>query len=282
MIASTLEVHRVRVFNTDVEYAAMGAGAAEYERIEEWLRSLDARFSRFREDSELSALNSSGGEWVTISHEMSQMLAHALRVEADSLGLVNIATTQALIDVGYRRPWPAAWVGAGEEPSPVRPLFEVLELGRGRARLAAGVNVDFGAIAKGVWADEAVRRLGGDAVVSLGGDVAARGGGPVGEGWAVQVPGDRVVMLSVGGVATSGVTKRASDVAHHIIDPRTGAPAAVDAQTITVLAATATAAEWAATALIIDQSQCERLAARGVVDAVWADGAALIVRKDNA
>jgi thiamine biosynthesis lipoprotein len=76
----------------------------------------------------------------------------------------------------------------------------------------------------------------------------------------LRIPTGENILVRDGGVATSGVTKRRSGSAHHVIDPRTGLPAAVSTATTTVLARTASSAEWLATALLIDPS------APGVLD----------------
>src|SRR5690606_29916938 len=120
------------------------------------------RFSRFVAGNELASLNASSGRWVDISPEMERLLTHALSVAVESRGLVNIAITNALKSAGYVSSWPRPWAERDprEVPRPVPPLTEILEVRRGRARLAPGHGVDFGGIAKGLWADEAVEMLG--------------------------------------------------------------------------------------------------------------------------
>lgn len=264
-----MQVHRGRVFNTDVELAAVGVDDERFLGVEQWLTTLDKRFSRFRKDNELAVLNNSQGKWVSISHEMERLLAHALNVSEKSRGLVNIATTRSLLAAGYQRSWPAPWKAQDLQVTEVSSLDSVLEVKSRCARLAPGESVDFGAIAKGLWADDAVRRLGRNAIVSLGGDISARGDGPQGAGWPIALPGERTIFVKSGGVATSGITKRKSTSAHHIIDPSTGKPAETTVQSVTTLASSASTAEWAATALIIDPNQTDSLIARRIIDVAW-------------
>lgn len=243
---------RATVFGCEVVLAAVDEPATPFELVIAHLRRLEHRFSRFRDDNELAALNSSAGVWVSISPEMARLLAHALRVAVASHGLVNIAVTPALRRAGYTRPWPATWEPAADGPfQPVPALTEVLELGERRARLCPGSAVDFGALAKGLWADEAAALLGNDAAVGLGGDVAARGAGPTGEGWPVAMPHGGTLVLRDGGVATSGSHKRAQHGAHHVIDPRTGRPARSGLREVSVVARSAGTAEWVATAVLV-------------------------------
>ena len=103
-------------------------------------------------------------------------------------------------------------------------------------------------------------------LVSLGGDVAVSGQAPDG-GWRIRVqdvsgrPEDpptgpsAVVAIGTGGLATSSTAarrwRRGGDILHHILDPRTGLPAAVVWRTVSVAAATCTDANIASTAAII-------------------------------
>jgi len=246
--------HECRVFNSRIVLTTVGEPSVSFVAVEEWLGQLEQRFSRFREGNELAELNASEGSWVDVSPELARLLEHSLRVFVATSGLVNIAVTRALRRAGYRESWPRPWTpdAAGPEDGPLRPLTEVLEVDRRRARLQPGVCVDFGAIAKGLWADDVVERLGTNAAASLGGDVSARGAGPEGSGWPLAIPTGRTLLVRDGGVATSGVTKRRSGTAHHVIDPRTGRPAQVSTATTTVLARSASSAEWLATALLIE------------------------------
>lgn len=246
--------HECRVFNSHVVLTTAGEPRPPFVEVEARLNLLEQRFSRFREGNELAALNASEGSWVDVSPEMSRLLEHSLRVFVTSAGLVNIAITRALHRAGYRESWPRPWTPdtGRRTQEPVRPLTEVLEVDRGRARLQPGVCVDFGAVAKGLWADDVVEGLGPNAAASLGGDVSARGAGPAGSGWPLAIPTGETLLVRDGGVATSGVTKRRSGSAHHVIDPRTGSPAAVGVATTTVLARSARSAEWLATALLIE------------------------------
>jgi thiamine biosynthesis lipoprotein len=97
--------------------------------------------------------------------------------------------------------------------------------------------------------DDALALIGGDGYVSAGGDLAARG--PV----DVAVPGGGAVRVLHGGLATSSVGKRrwlrAGEWQHHLIDPRTGAPAVSPWWDVTVSAATCLQADVAAKAALI-------------------------------
>jgi thiamine biosynthesis lipoprotein len=113
------------------------------------------------------------------------------------------------------------------------------------------VKLDFGGIGKGYAVDRAVRLLGGygPALVNAGGDVAVCGGAwPVG----VDVPGDPLTLeLTAGALATSGSDRRLWAGGHHLIDPRTGSPAASPYLRVTVAAPSAVEAEVLAKAVYL-------------------------------
>lgn len=250
-----VRTYRCRVFGCQVELACRGRPATGFAEVAGRLGDLDRRFTRFDPDSELSVFNASAGRWASVSPGLTRLLGHALAVSVHSGGLVNAAVLPRLVAAGYTARWPAPLAATGPGPGgdgPVEPLSAVLELGVGRARLAPGHAVDLGGIAKGLWADEVVDWLGGDAACGLGGDVACAGGGPDGAGWPVRLPDGAVLTVTNGGVATSGTARRRwGPTAHHLIDPRTGRPSCSDVDEVTVLATSAATADWVATAAVV-------------------------------
>jgi thiamine biosynthesis lipoprotein len=172
-------------------------------------------------------------------------------------------------------PGSAGTVSAGtgpQAPGPVPGWHQVRLRGR-LLRLPAGIRLDLGATGKGLGADRAAaaawRASGrGGVLVSLGGDIAVTGPPPPG-GWPVAIadsslpgealPGeavpDQVIRLAAGAVATSSVTcrqwRRGGQRLHHIVDPRTGYPAAGPWRTVSVAAPRCAAANAAATAAIV-------------------------------
>jgi thiamine biosynthesis lipoprotein len=126
------------------------------------------------------------------------------------------------------------------------------------------MRLDLGGTAKGWSADIAARLLGrlGPSVVDIGGDIAI--GGRAREPWPIAVANPNgsepvdVVMLMRGGIATSGRDfrrwRRGAVEQHHIIDPRTGAPAKTDVWTATVIATSALDADVTAKRVFLDGS----------------------------
>ena len=151
-----------------------------------------------------------------------------------------------------------------------------------------GLQIDLGGMIKGHTADRAARRLPEDGALDAGGDAVLRGAGPDGEGWLVEVedPADATrVLLTTrvrdGAVATSAANRRrwrAGDRSvHHLVDPRTGLPAATDLTQATVFARFAELADvLAKTAFLLGAREARRLLSR------IADTSAVLVRGDGA
>lgn len=236
------------------------------------LRALDLACSRFRDDSELTAVNSAAGAPVAASLLLRDTVRAAIRVAATTGGLVDPTVGRALRLAGYDRTFMRVRLREG---SLVRPVFEragrwqeiELDDEAGTVRVPAGVELDLGATAKALAADTiaqaAAVATGCGVLVSIGGDIAVAGEPPT-AGWIVGIdddhatPPDQVAMrvsVSAGGLASSGTRVRrwgtAAGELHHILDPRTGAPAAGPWTTVSVAADSCLDANAASTAAVV-------------------------------
>lgn len=240
--------------------------------LERELDAVDAACSRFRDDSELARLNRAAGRPVPVGPVLLEAVRVALAAAEATGGLVDPTIGGPLRLAGYDHPLRvvAARDGASFRarfsPSPGWRLVEVDEAAC-TIRIPAGSELDLGATAKALAADRSARAAaeaaGCGVLVSLGGDVAIAGEVPEG-GWPVLVADDHaapldargpVVALAEGGLATSGTAVRrwrAGDAElHHILDPRTGRPAATPWRTVTVAAASCADANTASTAAVL-------------------------------
>ena len=263
-----------------------GQAAAARKMLEDELAALDLACSRFRPDSDLIAVGNaaraaSGPVTVSVSPLLAEAVAVALRAAQLTDGDVDPTVGGVLADLGYDRDFaeltpPEQPADAGSGPPAVRvrviPGWRSLrvDLATGRLTVPAGVQLDLGATVKGWAADRAAARIAAEAgcgvLVSLGGDTAVAGQPPE-DGWRIRVqdrtalPGEppegpsQVVTIRDGGLATSSTAarrwRRGGDVLHHILDPRTGRPAAPVWRTVSVAAGTCADANTAATAAII-------------------------------
>lgn len=240
---------------------------------------LERAASRFRADSELSAANACAGDWAPASPLLVELVDVAIAAAEATGGLVNPCLGHHVDAAGYRT-WAANEVdmapgilGGG---LPVDPdAWQRLEVGPGRVRVPAGTALDLGATAKAWLADELAERIveqtGLDVVANMGGDLRAIGVRP----WVLGVEHEArrstasALLVHDAGLATSGVGRRrwltSNGPAHHLVDPRTGASAVTRWWAVSVLAATATAANTAATAaLVLDHLGPAWLGERGL------------------
>src|SRR5262249_18919452 len=159
----------------------------------------------------------------------------------------------AMDAMGYDRDFAEIAGGTGGAPPAVpAPGWRLVQLDSagGTVRLPPGVHLDLGASAKAFAADEtaalASTATAAGGLVNPGGALAVAGPAPAG-GWAVRVTDDhaappdapgQTVAIAAGGLATSSTTVRAWSAGgrpmHHIVDPRTGAPARVVWRTVSV------------------------------------------------
>jgi thiamine biosynthesis lipoprotein len=249
----------------------LAAARGEVERV---LDEVDKAYSRFRDDSELSAVNRSAGRETRVSPLLVRALEGALDAARLSGGAVDPTVGRAMRVIGYDGDFGA--IAGTSRPIELRiapvPGWSTIAVdrGKGAVRLRPGVEIDLGSTGKGLAADLAAQAAldvaGPDAgvLVSLGGDISTAGRVPDG-GWRILVvedsetPSDadgEVVAIDGGGLATSSTTVRrwtsaAGATVHHIVDPRTGLPADAVWRTATVVAATCEAANAASTAAIV-------------------------------
>ena len=253
------------------------------------LRAVDLACSRFREDSQLAAVNRADGAAVAVGDLLWDALGSALRAADCTGGLVDPTVGRSLRVAGYDRTFVRVRLRDGRL---VEPSFEVaarwreieLDPEQRTVRVPPGVELDLGATAKALAADRiaeaAAESSGCGILVSLGGDIAVAGETPPGA-WAIRIADDHAapvdtpgptVALAAGGLATSSTVVRrwasAAGELHHIVDPRTGRPAESLWRTVTVAAPSCFDANVASTAAVVlaDSApawlQARRLSAR--------------------
>jgi thiamine biosynthesis lipoprotein len=268
--------------------ASAGAEAAR-DLFAAWEQCL----SRFLPESELSRLNRRPGARVQVSATLYAVLVSALAAARATEGLYDPTLQRQLSALGYDRsfedvPDAARAMPGAAEPQPGGGWRAIrVEPEARRVTLPAGVELDFGGIAKGMAVDAAVERLRqlqiANAVVNAGGDLAVLGAPPEGDAWPVAVAGKDVswtLPLQQGALATSGIARRrwrqGEHERHHLLDPRTGLPAESDLWSVSVAADRCEQAEVAAKVAFVLGSQ------RGAAFLRWHHLAGLLVRARGA
>lgn len=233
--------------------------------------------SRFRPDSELARLPRGD---VVLSPLLAELVATALTAAERTDGDVDPTVGPSMGALGYDRDFALVGSGASVRPVPAPGWRQVRLAGRTLSRPDA-VELDLGATAKAWAADECARRVaqrcGCGVLVALGGDLAIAGPVPA-AGWRVLVrdgdtdPGVQVAMPAGGALATSSTVgrtwRRGDQWYHHVLDPRTGEPAAPVWRTVSVAASCCVEANTLSTAAIV----------RGVGALPWLGGLGVAAR----
>lgn len=207
---------------------------------EQEVRRLEAKYSRYREDSVTSRINRAAGQGAgsAIDRETAGLLQYADTVFRESGGLFDL--TSGVL----RRAWDfrSGRLPAQSDIDPILPLvgWEQVAFDDKRVYLARpGMEIDFGGCVKEYAADSAANCLGRHgvttALVDLAGDMAAVGTPSGKRGWEVGIrhpihttQAVAQVVLPEGGLASSGDYARCMVVDGtrygHILNPHTGWP----------------------------------------------------------
>ncbi len=277
-----MERHVFHAMGTDVELLLDAPGSAEsreaFATIESEFERLEAILSRFRPESELSALNREGA--LDVSVELQHVLELALEARERTSGRFDPTVHDALVAAGYDRSFELVAAEGERNGAPAAARcggWVDIDPSNGHVQVEPGFRLDLGGIGKGYAVDQAVQllALAGPCLVSAGGDLAVRGD----RTWPVGVEDGPTLGLDRGAIATSGRDRRrwrrGDEERHHLIDPLTGKPAASDLLRVTVVAGSAVEAEVLAKTLFIGGEQ-EALAAGVPAVLVTADGRTLL------
>lgn len=268
-----MQYHRFRAMNTVILLAAESKQPEQvFEMAQKFIEQSEQRFTRFKETSELSALNRSAGDWFAVSPEMLDLLLVALECHQATNGIFDPAILPDLQAAGYTKSFDQLLEhGAEVHPtSHYRPRlnsFADIEIDslQGRVRLPKGMQIDLGGIAKGWIAERAAHKMAEHSSacgVNAGGDMFLIGHPQGRTNWEVALEDPRnpihdltILLVDGGAVATSSVVKRSWQQGeikrHHLIDPRTGEPAETPWLSVTVFAPAAVLAETFAKAILI-------------------------------
>ena len=238
-------------------------------KVPAWFEEWEQALSRFRYDSELTRLNQIHEHPVHASETLWDVLQAARKAEKMTNRLVTPTLLDAIIEAGYDRPFDmlphlAMPTSAPSLTASTSLTAIAIDNVTRTITLPLGLGLDFGGVAKGWAAHQAMKRLQseGPALIDAAGDIAISGPRPDASAWQIGIadpfhPGQEIEALFVtkGGVATSGKDHRRwtrnGVLQHHIIDPLTNQPAETDLLTVTVVAADVMKAEAAAKAAFI-------------------------------
>ena len=258
---------------TIINQQVYGANAQEAaEEVSARMKELDALWTINSPGGDINKLNNMAGQgYVKLNPETISLLMTARKI--------SDLTSGAALDITVA-PLVKAWgIGTDHPQIPADDVVQQLlklvnyqdvmvEAGTNSASLRkSGQMIDLGGIAKGYIGDEAIAIYKKHGVTSayanLGGNVVALGSKPDGSAWRVGIQNPRarngeivgVVSVTDKAVVTSGDYQRyfIKDGRRycHIIDPRTGYPAASGLMSVTIITSSSTEADGMSKAFVL-------------------------------
>ena len=259
----------VVAMDTFMELTAYGAhGEEALEKAEKEIHRLDKLLSVSSTDGEVYIVNENGSE--ILSEDTAALIEDALELYRKTEGAFDITVYPLMrewgfTDENYRVP----------DSDRLKELLKNTDASKieydettKQLTLPEGVQIDFGGIAKGYTSArvmEIFRECGVESgIVSLGGNVQTCGKKPDGSTWKIGVQNPDtsadepyIGTLDIGekAVITSGGYERYFEqdgkTYHHILDPKTGYPAASGLKSVTIVSADGALADGLSTSLFI-------------------------------
>lgn len=239
--------------DTYISLTAYGEnGDTALEDAKSKMEELEALWSATDENSEIYALNSSGGKTAAVSNETRDLLEFALSMADETEGALDPTIYPVLLAWGFT---------TGENRIPEENELQALlqDVGYERIKIEGnevtvpeGMKLDMGAVGKGYTGDvlTGILKEAGvtSALLDLGGNVQVIGTKPDGSRWRLGLrnPFDAEGYLGVLEIADAAVVTSGSYERYfigddgkrygHIIDPATGYPAESGLASVTIVA----------------------------------------------
>lgn len=253
----------------DIADEATARRAATAAAAEAW--RVERKFSRYRDDNILHAINTAEGRRVEVDEETTRLLEFAASCHRDSDGLFDI--TSGVL----RRVWNFDGSDRLPEPAAVREVLKLVGWSRVQWRapfltMPAGMQIDFGGIGKEYAVDRAAELAaaasGAPLLVNFGGDIRVTAPHRDGRPWLIAIENvasgatPPLVEVKFGAVTTSGDARRyllkAGVRYGHILDPRNGWPVKGAPRSVTVMEVNCTQAGLLSTLAILQGAGAEK------------------------
>ena len=251
------------VLHAGNDSVARVAARAAFRRVAE----LDDTFSDYRPQSDVRRLDARSGEWVIVSAELFELLGRSVAIARLTGGAFD--PTVAPVVALWREARRSKILPRASQVDSARALVGwqkiALDSSRRAVRLAPGVRLDFGGIAKGYVLDQArsvLRTFGIESVlIEAGGDIVVGSAPPGKPGWRIDVTGaseqfTRMASSLVNAaLSTSGPTMQFVEIEgvrySHVVDPRS-AMALTNGLLVRVIGRDAALVDAISTALSVD------------------------------
>lgn len=254
------------------ECLVRGVSAREARQLAETVAEeawrVEHKYSRYRDDNLIAAINAGDERWVSLDDETARLLDFADQCWQLSEGGFDI--TSGVL----RRVWRFDGSDRVPEPEQVAALlplvgWDKVERQAGQIRLQKGMELDLGGIGKEYAVDSAFQLAGkltdADLLVNFGGDLVARAAS---NPWQVGMEGTARPMagqlqFTSGALATSGDRRRyllRDGIRYsHVLDPRSGWPVTDAPRAVTVFGQQCTQAGLLSTLALLQGRDAEAL-----------------------
>lgn len=233
------------------------------------IQSMESRYSRYMEDSEVSRINNNPGTYVSVSDDTFELIEKSLYFSSISNGLYDVSIGP-LVDLwGISRENPKvpsqAEIDSAKEKIDYRKIMINKE--NKTVSIAGGMSLDTGAIAKGFITDRLAAVLRekniDSAILNLGGNLYLHGSKPDGSLWTIGIrdpfgmQGDYIATVSLKdmSIVTSGIYERFFEEDgkryHHILNPKTGYPEDNELASVSVISPSSTMCDGLSTTCFI-------------------------------
>lgn len=251
--------------DTVMTIEANGAKSKEaIEEIKKMIFYIEALLSNKDENSELSRLNKEKS--LKVSEDLLELAKVSVEYAKLTDGALDITTYDAsrawgFLDGNYRI------LDSEELNSLVKTIdYRNIKIDKDTISLGKDTSIWFGAVAKGYCSQKAVQILKkygiNSALINLGGNVVCIGQPLDDSGWNIGVEDPANIGSALGvikvndmAVVSSGNYQRFFEkdgkIYHHILDPKTAAPADVDIDMVSIVTNDATRADCLSTALYV-------------------------------
>lgn len=235
------------------------------QEIENRLIKINAIFSNWQEDSEISKLNNAKvGEWLPLSKELFTLLEESKHIYQQTNkffdpGIGNLINLWGFGIDGGRKSAP---IRAQIQQAFAESSIKYLEFGEKEVRKLADININLSAIAKGYAVDEIAKLIKskgiGNFLVEIGGEIYASGVNNNNE-WVIGIerPDNKkpiAISLSNSAIATSGNYRNyfiwEGEKYSHIFNPKTGLPVNNDIASVSIINSRSAIADAYATAMM--------------------------------
>jgi thiamine biosynthesis lipoprotein len=249
-----------------VETSSTPKSLQVFEVVYNEAKRLETKYSRYRDDNIVNKINNSSGKPVDIDDETFSLLQFADSLYDASNGLFDITS-------GVLR---KIWTFDGKSLVPEKKQIDRMlkytgwkkvKYDQSSISLPENWELDFGGLGKEYAVDSCCNKARmlniAPALINLGGDIAVTGPKKNNAKWTIQVDqSDKVILLSNGGVATSGDKNKYlmhnGKKLSHILNPKTGWPIANAPRSVTVIAPNCTEAGAISTLSSLMGTNCEK------------------------